>query len=70
MKDRILFLGTGGDEFVVSKQIRASGGIILNTEGYQFHIDPGPGALVQAKKHDVNFRETTAVIVTHSHINH
>ena len=70
MADRILFLGTSGDEVVTSKQVRASGGIIINTEGYQFHLDPGPGTLVQAKKHNINLRETTAVLVSHSHINH
>lgn len=70
MKDNIIFLGTAGDEYVVSKQIRASGGIIIKTEGYQFHIDPGPGTLVQAMKQDVNLRENTAVLVSHAHINH
>lgn len=70
MQDKIIFLGTSGDEFVTSKQIRASGGIIIQTEGYQFHLDPGPGALVQAKKAFVNPRENTAVLVSHAHINH
>ncbi len=70
MSDEIVFLGTGGDEFVVGKQIRASGGIIIRTEGYQFHIDPGPGSLSQAKKYKINLRENTAVLVSHAHINH
>jgi ribonuclease BN (tRNA processing enzyme) len=70
MENRILFLGTAGDEVVASKQIRASGGIIIDTEGYQFMIDPGPGALNQAKKYNVNLRETTAVLVSHTHLNH
>jgi ribonuclease BN (tRNA processing enzyme) len=70
MENRILFLGTAGDEVVASKQIRASGGIIINTQGYQFMIDPGPGALNQAKKYNVNLRENTVVLVSHAHINH
>ena len=70
MEDKIIFLGTSGDDFITSKQIRASGGIILQTEGYQFHIDPGPGALVQAKEYNVNLRENTVVLVSHAHINH
>jgi ribonuclease BN (tRNA processing enzyme) len=69
-EDRIIFLGTAGDEFTVGKQIRASGGIIIQTEGYQFMIDPGPGSLIQAKKANVNIRENTAVLVSHAHINH
>jgi ribonuclease BN (tRNA processing enzyme) len=70
MENRILFLGTAGDEVVTSKQIRASGGIIIQTQGYQFMIDPGPGALNQAKKYKINLRENTAVLVSHAHINH
>ncbi len=66
----IIFLGTGGDEFVVGKQIRGSGGIVVQVEGYQFHIDPGPGALVRAHQAGINLRENTAVIVSHAHINH
>ena len=70
MDDKIIFLGTAGDEFVVGKQLRASGGIIIQTEGYQFMIDPGPGSLVQAKKANINIRENTAILVSHAHINH
>ncbi|MFH1506749.1 MAG: MBL fold metallo-hydrolase [archaeon] len=66
----IIFLGTGGDSIVVGKQMRASGGIVLQLEGNQFHLDPGPGALVRAKQFDINIRETTAVFVSHNHINH
>jgi len=66
----IIFLGTAGDEFVVGKQLRASGGIIIRVEGYQFHLDPGPGALVRARQMGINLRENTAVLVSHSHINH
>lgn len=66
----IIFLGTGGDSYVVSKQLRASGGIILQVDDDQFHIDPGPGALVMAKQVGINLRANTALLVTHNHINH
>ena len=66
----IIFLGTGGDEFVVGKQLKGSGGIIVKVEGYQFHIDPGPGALLRAQQAGINLRENTAVLVSHTHINH
>lgn len=66
----IIFLGTGGDEFVVGKQIRGSGGIVLKVEGYQFHLDPGPGALIRAKQAGINLRENTALLVSHAHVNH
>ena len=66
----IIFLGTGGDSYVVGKQIRASGGFILQIDDDQFHIDPGPGALVMAKETGVNLRANTALFVTHNHLNH
>ncbi|MBW2965848.1 hypothetical protein KY342_01955 [Candidatus Woesearchaeota archaeon] len=70
MATKIVFLGTGGDSFVIGKQIRSSGGIILKTDDLQFHIDPGPGALVNATKNDINIRANTAVFVSSAHINH
>ncbi len=70
MKAKIIFLGTGGDSIVVGKQLRASGGIILQIDDNQFHIDPGPGALVRAKQEDVILRENTALFVSHAHLNH
>jgi len=66
----IIFLGTGGDSYVVGKQIRASGGIILQVNDDQYHIDPGPGALVMAKEAGINLRANTALFVTHNHLNH
>ena len=66
----IIFLGTGGDSYVVGKQIRASGGIILQVEDDQYHIDPGPGALIMAKDAGINLRANTALFVTHNHLRH
>ena len=70
MENSILFLGTGGDSIVVGKQLRASGGIVLELEGNQFVLDPGPGCLARAKQGDVSIRDTIGVLVSHSHINH
>ncbi|MBU0665844.1 MAG: MBL fold metallo-hydrolase [Nanoarchaeota archaeon] len=70
MKNAILFLGTGGDSQVVGKQIRSSGGIILKFNDNQFHLDPGPGAIIKAKDYGINLRENTAIFVSHNHINH
>ncbi|MEM3374826.1 MAG: hypothetical protein QXE31_06480 [Candidatus Woesearchaeota archaeon] len=61
---RILFLGSGGDIQVIGKQIRSSGGLILNIENEQFHIDPGPSSLLMARMHSINVRETTALFIT------
>ena len=66
----ITILGTGGDSIVVGRQLRASGGFILNTEDSQIHIDPGPGTLLQMAKHDYHPRETTGIVLSHHHVNH
>ena len=70
MENIVLFLGTGGDSIVVGKQIRASGGIILELEGNQFLLDPGPGCLARARQAGVSIRDTIAVLVSHAHTNH
>jgi ribonuclease BN (tRNA processing enzyme) len=67
---RITFLGTGGDAIVVGKHLRSAGGIIIEAEGNQFHIDPGPGAVAKAREFGINLRNNTAVLVSHNHINH
>lgn len=67
---RIIFLGTAGSSAVVSRQLRSSGGIIVQVGDLQLHLDPGPGALTKAKEYGVNLHHTTAVLVSHNHINH
>lgn len=66
----IVFLGTGGDSFVVGRNLRASGGIVLQINENQFHIDPGPGSLIMASKAGINLRANTSVLVSHNHLNH
>ncbi|HIH38350.1 MBL fold metallo-hydrolase [Candidatus Woesearchaeota archaeon] len=70
MEPKIIFLGTGGDAIVVGKHFRSAGGIILQVQDFQFHIDPGPGALSMAKNFEVSLRNNTAVLVSHNHLNH
>jgi ribonuclease BN (tRNA processing enzyme) len=66
----IIFLGTAGSTGVVSRQLRSSGGIILQLEELQFHIDPGPGALNKAQQYGISLHHNTAVLCSHNHINH
>jgi len=68
MQARLLFLGTGGDSQVMAKQHRSTGGIIFNVDNLQFHINPGPGAVVMSKMMGLNLRETTAILVTKNDI--
>jgi len=64
----IIFLGTAGDSFVVSRQLRAAGGLVIQLNDMQFHIDPGPGSLVMAKQCGVNLRANTALLVSNSQL--
>lgn len=54
----------------MGRQLRSSGGIILHLGENQFHIDPGPGALTKAKEYGISLRATTAILVSHAHMNH
>ncbi len=65
----VIFLGTGGDSYVIGRQLRASGGIILQLDEDQYHIDPGPGSLVMAKEAGINLRANTALFVSNNGIN-
>lgn len=70
MVDRLIFLGTGGGRVVVANQIVATGGFVIQTEGYQVWVDPGPGALVRAKQYGVRPQRTDIIYVSHHHIDH
>ncbi len=67
---KIIFLGTAGDSSVTGRQLRASGGFVLQIGEFQIFFDPGPGALVRAKEFGINVRVTSAIIVSHNHLNH
>jgi len=69
-ESNLIFLGTAGDTTAVSKQLRASGGIVLIHNNNQFHFDPGPGSLTMYKKMGINPRSTIATVVTNNNINH
>ena len=70
MLDRIVFLGTGGGRVVIANQLLATGGFVIQTEGYQIWVDPGPGALVRAKQFGVLPKRTDIIYVTHHHLDH
>jgi phosphoribosyl 1,2-cyclic phosphodiesterase len=68
----IKFLGTAGARFVVSTQLRASGGIWFSLDGVDILGDPGPGCLVRctASRPKMNPARLDAIIVTHRHLDH
>jgi len=68
----VKFLGTAGARFVVSKQLRASGGLWVRLAGQTLAIDPGPGALVKAhaSRPKLDPAKLDAVLVSHKHLDH
>ncbi|MCX5868072.1 MAG: MBL fold metallo-hydrolase, partial [Proteobacteria bacterium] len=70
--DWIKFLGTAGARFVVSKQLRSSGGIWMSLAGQEILIDPGPGTLVHCLKSHPKLDpgKLDAIILTHKHLDH
>ena len=66
------FLGTAGARFVVTKQLRASGGIWISSGGTNLHLDPGPGALVRclASRPRLDPTKLHAILLSHKHLDH
>ena len=69
MDCKIIFLGTAGGN-ATYQQLKPSGGIVLKFGDKQFHIDPGPGALISSREASINPKETDVIIATHNHLNH
>ncbi|MDO8660288.1 MAG: MBL fold metallo-hydrolase [Candidatus Woesearchaeota archaeon] len=67
---RIVFLGTCGDVQVLAKQLRSSGGFVLQTSRATLLIDPGPGALAGLALAGISVRDLTGIIVSQAHILH
>lgn len=67
---KLKFLGTGGGRYVTGEQLRNTAGIAVQTGETQILIDPGPGTLVHAHEMLDKPLETSAVIVSHAHLDH
>lgn len=72
MGDFIKFLGTAGARFVVMRQLRASGGVWIHSQGVSLHLDPGPGALVRAlsSRPPLDPATLSGVLLSHRHLDH
>jgi phosphoribosyl 1,2-cyclic phosphodiesterase len=68
----IKFLGTAGARFVLTKQLRASGGIWFSVGKTNLYIDPGPGALVRCLNSKPKLEPSVldGILLTHKHLDH
>lgn len=66
----ITLLGTGGGRFATITQKRRTAGIRIISEDLNFHLDPGPGALVYSINGGLNPQKLNAVFVSHCHPDH
>ncbi|SNR68805.1 MBL fold metallo-hydrolase [Desulfurobacterium atlanticum] len=70
VKNRIVFLGTAGARYAAFGLIRQAGGIWIDVEGTNIHIDPGPGALIYSHKKGLNPHWLSYLIISHRHLDH
>jgi ribonuclease BN (tRNA processing enzyme) len=68
----VKFLGTGGARFVMTRQLRSTGGFWVGYRETFLHVDPGPGALVRchASRPPLKPERLSAVVLSHRHIDH
>ncbi|MDO9535485.1 MAG: MBL fold metallo-hydrolase [Bacillota bacterium] len=71
-EDFLKFLGTAGARFVVSTQLRSSGGLWLSLGGEDILIDPGPGSLLKclSSRPKLDPPKLSGIILTHRHLDH
>ena len=68
---KISFLGSGGGRFSAISQRRMTGGFrIDNLNGKNYHIDPGPGALIRTYQFGFDPRNLSGIFVSHAHTDH
>ena len=67
---RLTFMGTAGARFMVAKQLAASGGLYIEEERTTLSLDPGPGAIVQYARREVDLTKLDAIVISHRHLDH
>lgn len=68
---KITFLGSGGGRFSAISQRRMTGGFRLdNVGGKNYHVDPGPGALIRTYQFGFDPRNLSGIFVSHAHTDH
>ena len=67
---KLTFMGTAGARFMVAKQLAASGGLFIEDGNTRISLDPGPGAVVQYAKRNVDLAKLDAIVLSHKHLDH
>ena len=68
---KLTFLGSGGGRFTAISQRRMTGGFrIDNLGGRNYHVDPGPGALIRSYQFGLDPRTLSGIFVSHAHTDH
>ena len=70
--NKIKFLGTAGGRFVVTRQVRKSGGIWISLDDTNLLIDPGPGSLIRclSSQPKLNPKNLDGIVISHKHLDH
>ena len=68
--DNIVFLGNGGGRVIIATQMISTAGFVMQVQGRQIFVDPGPGALLRSKICGLQASKTDIVFVSHHHIDH
>lgn len=63
-------MGTAGARFMVAKQIAASGGLFIEEGRTRLSLDPGPGAVVQYARKEIDLTTLDAIVISHRHLDH
>lgn len=68
---KLTFLGSGGGRFSAISQRRMTGEFrIDNLAGKNYHVDPGPRALIRTYQFGLDPRNINGVFVSHAHTDH
>lgn len=70
IKNKIVFLGTGGGGSMVSLQQCSTAGFWANVEGVNLYFDPGPSALYKIRAAGLAPDDLKGIFVTHKHLDH
>ncbi len=67
---KIIFLGTAGSSSALIKHGRLGGGVVIQYDEIQVHINPGPGIVTGARSSGVDLRNTICFLSTDAELLH